>query len=275
MIFNMRHIKNSILFFAALILLSACTQSTPPTPPPPGMVKVPKGEFMIGSDKVDTEAKGVQYGNAREWYANERPSRKISLNEYYIDTYEVTNANYKEFVDATGHRIAGRWETGTYAKGTGEHPVTNISWDDAVEFCAWKSKRLPTEAEWEKAARGTDGREFPWGNEFDKNKATSMGLQGGTTPVGLYEDGKSPYGAYDMAGNAWEWTSDWYKRYPNNDYDDEAYGEQRKVVRGGGWGGLGHYTLQVNLRTSFRNAAPPKGGYNDVGFRCAWSDESK
>src|SRR3972149_2682143 len=125
------------------------------------------------------------------------------------------------------------------------------------------------EAEWEKAARGQDSRKFPWGNEFDIKKANALGAYGGLMPAGRLEDGKSPYGVYDMAGNVQEWVEDWYKPYPGNDFKDKDYGEQFKVTRGGGWGGMGHYSLQVYLRTSHRNTAPPDGRFNDVGFRCA------
>ncbi len=236
---------------------------------PEGMILIPKGEFLMGSNEVDKEAKALQYGSSKPWYVNERPMRKVFLDDFYIDKVEVTNRKYKEFVDATGHRPPANWKNGTYPPGLGDHPVTFVSWSDAKEYCEWLGKRLPTEAEWEKAARGTEGLRFPWGNEYDPKKLNAMGDYGGTTPVGMFPEGASPYGVLDMAGNVQEWTADWYKPYPGNDFKDEDYGEKFKVVRGGGWGGIGHYSLSVYLRTSYRNIAPPNGRYNDVGFRCA------
>lgn len=252
-------------FLFALITLSGCQK------PPTDMVLIPGGEFIMGSNEVDREAKAMQYGSRKPWFANEKPEHKVFLDDFYIDKTEVTNKQYKEFIDATGHRTPPDWTGGAYQEKLADNPVVFVNWFDAEAYCKWRNKRLPTEAEWEKAARGTDGRVFPWGNEFDIKKVNTMGEFGGTTPVGFFPDGKSPYGLLDMAGNVQEWTSDWYKPYQNNDFNDPDYGEKFKVVRGGGWGGMGHYTLQVYVRSDFRNIAPPEGTYNDAGLRCAWS----
>lgn len=253
------------IFYMALLLLAGCGS------PPPDMVLVSAGEFLMGSNDVDREALAVQYGSRKPWFANERPQRKVTLPEFYMDRTEVTNKQYKEFVEATGHKPPTNWSGTSYPAQLADHPVAFVNWHDADAYCKWRKKRLPTEAEWEKAARGTDGRQFPWGNEFDLKKVNTIGEFSGATPAGFLPEGKSPYGAVDMAGNVQEWVEDWYKQYPGNDYNDTDYGEKLKVVRGGGWGGMGHYTLQVYVRTSFRNAAPPEGFYNDVGLRCAWS----
>lgn len=254
-----------------LISASIITACSKPAAPPPDMVQVPGGEFTMGSDDVDREAKAMQYGSTKPWYVNENPARKVNLKPYYIDKYEVTNAKYKEFVDATGRKAPAGWAAG-FPQDQADHPVTHVTWHDAEAFCKWKKMRLPSEAEWEKAARGTDARTFPWGNDFDHKKVNTMGEYGGTVRVGLLQDGASPFGAYEMAGNVQEWVQDWYQPYPGNTFKDPDYGEQFKVVRGGGWGGMGHYTLQVYVRTAFRNMAKPDTYYNDVGFRCAWSE---
>lgn len=254
----------TVLTLAIVFSAAGCKKA------PDDMIKIPSGEFVLGSNEVDKEAKALQYGDRRPWYANERPERKETLGEYYIDKVEVTNRMYKEFVDKTGHRAPAAWAQG-FPGSIADHPVVLVSWHDAKDYCEWKGKSLPTEAQWEKAARGTDGRRFPWGNEFDEKKVNTLGSYGGPTPAGTFPEGASPYGVLDMAGNAQEWTADWYKPYPGNDFNDKDYGERFKVVRGGGWGGMGHYTLQVYVRSAFRNAAPPEGMYDDVGFRCAWS----
>lgn len=223
----------------------------------------------MGSNEADKEAKAMQYGDSKPWYANEKPARKVALKEFYIDRHEVTHAKYLEFIKATKNKQPDYWQNGAYPANSDNYPVVMVDWHDAKAYCEWKGRRLPTEAEWEKAARGTDGRRFPWGEEFDIKKANAIGAYKGLVPVGSFESGKSPYGAFDMAGNVQEWVEDGYKPYPGNDFDDKDYGETRKVVRGGGWGGMGHYSLQVYLRTAFRNSAPPNGRYNDVGIRCA------
>ncbi len=262
----MRSVKSSsyLAITALAIALFGCKSA------PEDMVKVPGGEFTMGSNEVDREAKAMQYGDRRPWYANERPERKMKLGTFHIDRTEVTNRQYMEFVEGAKHAAPPHWALGSYPESLADHPVVFVTWKDADEFCKWKGKRLPSEAEWEKAARGANGRIFPWGNDFDIKKVNTIGEYGGTVPVGTLKDGVSPYGAYDMSGNAQEWTSDWYKPYPDNEFKDPDYGDKFKVVRGGGWGGMGHYSLQVYVRAPFRNAAPPEGRYDDVGFRCAW-----
>ena len=242
-------------------------------PGPEGLVYIPEGEFLMGTDKVDTEAMGLRFGSA-PYYMNEKPQRKISLKGYYIDKYEVTNKDYQECVNAMKGRVRvtprSYWKNDTYPEGQEDYPVHSVHWYAAGAYCRWRSKRLPTEAEWEKAARGIDGREFPWGNEYSPDKSNNQSNFGGPIAVGKYESGKSPYGLYDMSGNVGEWVADWYKPYPGGEgYEDPKYGEQYKVVRGGGWGGMGHYSLPLYYSTSHREKGKPTEAYNDVGFRCA------
>ena len=238
--------------------------------PPEGMIEIPAGEFLMGSDKVDKAAKAIQYGNKKPWYLNEHPARKVNLDQFHIDKTEITNVAYKKFIDEKKKDPPPYWLGGSIPNSMGDHPVTMVTWFEAKAYCEYAGKRLPTEAEWEKAARGTDGRNYPWGEEFDIKKVNTFGEYGGTTSIGSFKDGASPYGLSDMAGNAQEWVDDFYTPYPGNEYDDKDYGKSLKVVRGGSWGGIGHYGSQVYVRAAYRNYAPPGGRYDDVGFRCAW-----
>jgi formylglycine-generating enzyme required for sulfatase activity len=229
-------------------------RSEPPPPPRSEdgteMVRVPAGEFTMGSDDHD----------------NEKPPHRVYLDAYAVDKYEVTNALYKRFMDATGRAAPAYW---TDAKWNGAtQPVVGVSWHDADAYCRWAGKRLPTEAEWEKAARGTDGRKYPWGDQWEASRANAENKLGKTAPVGSYSSGVSPYGAHDMAGNVWEWVADWYdagyyKQTPERNPQGPASGSAR-VLRGGSWN---HGT--VSLRASDRDGSAPVARYGGIGFRCA------
>jgi formylglycine-generating enzyme required for sulfatase activity len=181
-------------------------------------------------------------------------------------------------MQATGHRAPYQWQSGNPPRGKEQHPVVNVSWHDAVAYCNWladvtgKAYRLPSEAEWEKGARGSGGRIFPWGNQWIS--AASNGREGGkgdTTPAGAYPEGASPYGTLDMAGNVWEWTSSVYKAYPYDSEDGredlKAADDVRRVLRGGAF-----VNLAWRVRSAFRGSDLPDFAFWDRGFRVA-SDE--
>jgi len=237
---------------------------------PAEMVLIPAGSFIMGSDKKDLSGVGREFGLQKPLYEDEHPQRTISLQTFYLDRYEVTNADYDRFVQATRYRTPQHWEGGKIPSGQEHFPVTNVSWYDAQEYCQWLGKRLPSEAEWEKAARGSKGLEYPWGETFNPTKA-NVGAEGiiGLMPVGSFKAGLSPYGVSDLAGNAWEWVEDWYRAYPGSDYHSEFFGSKYKVLRGGSYGGSGHYHLPVFYRGAFRTYADPILTFPDVGLRCA------
>jgi formylglycine-generating enzyme required for sulfatase activity len=237
---------------------------------PAGMVLIPPGDFIMGSNEEDREGKAMEIGSRKPWYQDEHPQRTATLPTYFIDQYEVTNTQYKKFIDAMKRRPPSTWQGATYPPGQDLYPVANVSWYEAQDFCNWAGKRLPAEAEWEKAARGTDGRTWPWGNEFSEKKAnTGPAGIGGPRPVGSFSGDRSPYGVYDLAGNVREWTASWYQAYPGNSYSSQEFGEQFKVVRGDSWGEGGHYYLPHFSRASFRLNVPPEERYEFIGFRCA------
>jgi formylglycine-generating enzyme required for sulfatase activity len=204
--------------------------------PPSEMILIPAGTFLMGDEK-----------------------QSVHVDAFYIDKYPVTNAEYAKFVEATGHPPPPNWEEtgGTYPPDMANHPVVFVNWFDAQDYAAWAGKRLLTEAEWEKAARGTDGRVYPWGDWFDKVmcNASEAGI-GGTTLVGKYSPfGDSPYKVGDMAGNVWEWTAtDW------------APGSSSKVQRGGSFVNRGSYA-----RCAYRYLGVPDPRNPNVGFRCGMS----
>ena len=204
--------------------------------------------------------------------ADERPVRRVYLDAYFMDKNQLTVGEYAKFVTSTSHEVPPEWNIMSRPMHQ-KRPVVNVDWEDAAAYCKWAGKRQPTEAEWEKAARGTDGRTYPWGDEpptkFHGNmKQELWNNHMGLTPVGMFGDGRSPYGINDMAGNVWEWVSDWY--------DDEYYSAAplrnptgpatgiSKVVRGGSWG-----SGPEGLRSAERETHVPSFQGYGTGFRCA------
>lgn len=191
------------------------------------MVFIEPGEFIRGTN---------------DGKADQGPARTIYLDEYWIDVYEVTNEAYQQFIIATNRSSPDHWAEGRYASGRDNHPVVGVTWYDADEYCRYVGKRLPTEAEWEKAARGTDGRVWPWGNTWIDGRANTFeaGIND-TKPVGSYLEGNSPYGLADAAGNVWEWVNDWYSDSyyasapSRNPTGPVASNLLTKVVKGGSW----------------------------------------
>lgn len=216
----------------------------------PGMTYVSGGEFIFGSDETKED---------------ESPRQTIYVDSFNIDIQPVTCAEYKGFVDATGHRLPRNWKDGQIPPGQESHPVVWVSWNDALAYAEWAGKRLPTEVEWEKAARGIDGRVYPWGDTFDSSRCNSREANlKKTNPVDEFPEGASPHGAMDMSGNVWEWTADWYQGYPQTQFTSNYFGETYKVLRGGGW-----FSEQDLVRTTKRNANSPDAANDDIGFRCA------
>jgi len=224
--------------------------------------EVPAGEVRLGNDPRAYAGPAL---------AGEVPLHEVDLPGFELSLTPVTNAQYARFVRATGHPDPGHWSGNDAPAELAEHPVTHVDWLDARAFCGWAGGRLPTEAEWEKAARSDDGRLYPWGATEPGGDLLTFARgskEGSTTPVGAYPLGASPYGALDMAGNVWEWTADWY----NKDYYKTSPRENPKgpdsgdlkVRRGGCFANIKNY-----LRASDRNTAPPETLSNSTGFRCA------
>lgn len=241
------------------------------SPSEPGMVYIPAGEFIMGSDDLDASGKSEEFGFNEPWFLPEHPKHTVTLEAYFIDKYEVTSGQFKRWLVSLGRFSSSELEA-LYQRlhiQDDNLPIRSITWGKAQEYCYAIGRRLPTEAEWEKAARGTDGLEYPWGNEWHADYVNAGQNEQDLMPGGHYEKGKSPYGVYDMAGNVMEWTSDWYEPYPNAKYVSPHYGRKHKVARGGSWGGIGHYVIPHYFRTAYRFNFSPDGAYNDVGFRCA------
>jgi formylglycine-generating enzyme required for sulfatase activity len=275
-------------------------------------VYIPKGMFRMGSTEEELDAAlalcNASRGNCeRGWFAAEQPQHTVSLDAYWIGQTEVTNVQFQQFVDAGGYATERYWSAEGWQvrsnKGwegprcleddnfnAPDQPVVCVSWHEAEAYTRWLSEvsgaaiRLPTEAEWEKAARGTDGRIFPWGDAFDRSRLNFCDVNceydwkdetyddgyAYTAPVGSYPEGASPYGALDMAGNVWEWVADWYgSSYysvsPVENPQGPESGEYR-VLRGGSWGDSGSI-----VRSADRDNLVPVSWYNFVGFRCVRS----
>jgi formylglycine-generating enzyme required for sulfatase activity len=225
------------------------------------MVVVPAGEFIMGSDPTDGRI-GFEVG------VDSIPKRRINLGAFSIDRYEVTVGDFRKFVEKTGHAAPSLWkdyEMFGYPKPQDDHPVVDVNFFDAEAYCQSVGKRLPTETEWEKAARGTDGRIFPWGNDLDPSYVTTEDRgRRFTTPVGSMKHDVSPYGIYDMAGNAMEWTSSLYEPYPGGMRKFKA-DKKFRILRGGSWG----MPAEPFARTAHRHFRLADLAQPDFGFRCA------
>ena len=234
------------------------------------MVLIPAGEFIMGTNKTDLENTQQKIGTVKPLFLDQHLELKVHLGDYYIDRYEVTNAEYKVYMEDTKYPdYPAHWVDGTYPEGQGDHPITNVIWQEALAYALWAGKRLPSEAQWEKAARGPNGLSYPWGNEYVKGKA-NVGVEGEKTtlPVGSKPEDVSPYNVYDMAGNVMEWTLDWYEAYPGNTHKDARFGKQFKVLRGNGFQKSGHYFLDAYRFAFNRTEVPPDEFFENVGFRC-------
>ncbi len=224
------------------------------------MVLVPEGTFLMGSQPVEGDS-------------DEIPQRTIYLSSYSIDLYEVTHAKYTDFLKATRRPppVIPVFSDDLFLIIKPELPVVGVSWEDAKAYCTWLGKRLPTESEWEKAARGERGFKWPWGNVFGEGLANATGQQDGykyTAPPGKFEQGRSAFGLYDAAGNVAEWVSDWYdpayyQKGPFRDPKGPDTGKHR-VYRGGSWD-----DSSSGVRTAKRYAAAPHQTSAVIGFRCA------
>lgn len=224
-------------------------------------VTIPAGAFIMGSDpKSDPNA-----------WDDDQPRQMVELAEFQIARVPVTNLQYRAFVEATGYVSPAHWVGEAIPPGKDNHPVVEITWYDALNFCTWAMVRLPTEAEWEKAARGTDGRIFPWGNEKPNRQYGNFSFSvGDTTPVGQYRAGISPYGLLDAAGNVWEWTTskEWPYPYDAHDGREDLTSDDRRILRGAAF-------RTVNpARCAFRGSGtPPHYRSSYDGFRVARSAE--
>ena len=221
------------------------------------MALIPGGKFIMGSN---------------ERWDDEAPEHIESVNKFYMDLYEVTNADYKKFTYDTKRETPYHWPNGEIPDNKNNYPVIYVNWYDADEYCKWKGKRLPTEQEWEKAARGKSGNIYPWGNTWtiDKSNHPYKGSIG-TEPVGSYPNGKSPYGLYDMSGNVWEWVDSFYLPHPGNNINRGEYGKDKRVLKGGSWFDCLSYGCGLSSPTFNRSFFTPEVKNNSFGFRCAKS----
>ncbi len=221
------------------------------------MVLIPAGEFIMGEDFFKKSA---------------GPRHAVHLDDYQIDLYDVTNAHYQRFVEATKRAPPSHWNGNYFPPGKANHPVTFVNWFDADAYCRWAGKRLPTEAEWEKAARGSDGRIFPWGSKYEPKRANVPPEEiKDTTPVNAFPEGRSPYGLYDMSGNVFQWTADWFLPYPGNQVPHPNFGEKLKVLRGGSFFDCSYYKCGLSFQTFNRISLAPATRAISAGFRCAKS----
>jgi formylglycine-generating enzyme required for sulfatase activity len=265
------------------------------------MILIPAGQFLMGTREGEVsqliaacEKGQVSYYKCEERYDAESPVYDVTIGAFYMDKTEVTNAQFERFIEATGYKTTaeregrsaifrqkdGKWvwevrddlnwrhPSGTGSTALPSHPVVHVSWADAVAYCRWAGGRLPTEAEWEYAARDTQHLTYPWGNRWDPTRTRHFGnrADGTIATVGFYASGASPFGVLDLAGNVSEWTSSLFRSYPYTPADgrEDAAAAGKRTVRGGCWCGGA-----TSARAAERDGNSPSLRSNTVGFRCA------
>lgn len=259
----------------------------------PVFIRIPATPFLMGTPERDLSLLARRYGGTRESYREESPQHTVTLPAFGLARVPITNALYSAYVSATGAPPPLRWRGPQPPQALRDHPVVDVNWNEAHAFCAWLTEqitdsgipvadpftqdiqilkpppplRLPGEAEWEHAARGTDGRMFPWGDEFDPACANTREAGQSTTPVGHFPAGASPYGLLDMAGNVWEWTTTLDKLYPYdaNDGREQVSAPGRRILRGGCYA-----NPQGFARCACRFRLPPTVRNEFIGFRLAF-----
>lgn len=259
------------------------------------MILITGGSFLMGSTGAEVDAQFRDAGLPEDWKKHtldEGPRHQKTVESFYIYKYEVTNDQYKTFIDTTNHKPPPYWKGKDYPAGKGKHPVVQVSWDDAQAYCRWAGTRLPTEAQWEYAARGAGsadgqpGRVYPWGNTWDRRLSNNASLHAGkelqnaaawkewyngdqkslfplTSLVGSFPKSVSPFGVHDMAGNAWEWCADVQAPYPKQRSAD-AENKKLRARRGGSWA-----NVALHIRSADRQPAPRDDLNIYTGFRCA------
>lgn len=294
-------------------VIAGCSQDKA-EPLPPGMVLIPAGDFVMGSDEVDNDGKQQEFGFRQPMFLDEHPRHPVFVDAFYIDQFEVSSGAYKQYVLHTGVKEPEPWVQNGYnvheqklqlfdlemlrkvatdyfqldmdttkmerselltelnkiQQQRDRLPVNAVSWYDAASYCKWIGKRLPTEAEWEKAARGPQGYRYPWGDDWDPSQANTGQGESVLVASGSVATDRSGYGISDMGGNVSEWVADWYEAYPGAEFQSDYYGGIHKIIKGGG-AGVGHYALSYFFRSTRRGQADPSAMSVDVGFRCALS----
>ncbi len=239
---------------------------------PRGMVLIPEGTFIMGSsDEEIMWAAETFFSESLDFYSDETPAHPVTLDAFFIDKTEVTVGDFKDYMAETGQDPPRYFDNEKFKASS--QPVVGVTWKQANSYCKWAGKRLPTEAEWEKAARGTDARMYPWGKKPEETHGNFRGKKDGfryVAPVGSFPENKSPYGVLDLAGNVWEWTDSWYVPHPGNTTKNDFYGEKFKVMKGGSW-----FSNLDLARITVRGKALPTQKMNYIGFRCAQSVSEK
>jgi cytochrome c-type biogenesis protein len=248
------------------------------------MVYIPPGPFLFGTNKKDVAAEALSLGIPKPWYADETPQKKVFLKEFYIDRYEVTYKRYKKYIDGLGALPPSNWQGINFPEGKDNEPVTHVSWYDAANFCQWAKKKLPSEKLWERAAKGKEGFEYPWGNTFQEkwaNLSDRSGSKNQPMRVGSFPKSVSPEGVHDLIGNVWEWVDNDYEPYKGSTYRSEYYEIGLKVLRGHSASDIGHFpkifynqAIKMFARSGYRQYSNADETAPDVGFRCASSTQS-